>query len=107
MKTIYLSKLQVNRYKPLNIMYKIHYILIICVILIAGCKSEKELPFLGQTQISNGKEVHHQVGQFNHYNQDSVLMTNTELKDYIYVADFFHFMSVYLSQGHETNDAHI
>jgi protein SCO1/2 len=89
MTTIYLLNLPVNYNNPLNIMYKIHYLIIISVIIIAGCKSEEELPFLGQTQMLNGKEVHHQVGQFNHYNQDSVLMTNSTLKDYIYVADFF------------------
>lgn len=57
---------------------------------LGGCKpNSDELPYLGQTVVDNGKKIHHKVGQFIHYNQDSVLMTNKDFKDYIYVADFF------------------
>lgn len=55
-----------------------------------SCKPQQnELPYLGQTVMEDGKEIHHQVGKFSHWNQDSVLMTNASLKDHIYVADFF------------------
>lgn len=55
-----------------------------------GCKQNNgELPYLGETITENGKEVHHKVGNFSHYNQDSVLTTNTDFENYIYVADFF------------------
>lgn len=55
-----------------------------------GCKQNHgELPYLGETITENGKEVHHKVGNFSHFNQDSVLMTNTDFENHIYVADFF------------------
>jgi protein SCO1 len=61
-----------------------------CTLIIFSCnESGQELPYLGNKVVENGKEIYHQVGQFSHYNQDSVLMTNKDLADYIYVADFF------------------
>jgi len=55
-----------------------------------GCKNENtELPYLGDFYIQDGEKVHHRVGQINHYNQDSVLMTNGDFENYIQVADFF------------------
>lgn len=57
--------------------------------LFTACKDEKSLPYLGETAIENGKEIHHKVGRFNHYNQDSVLMTNDDFAQHVYVADFF------------------
>lgn len=57
---------------------------------LSGCKSENEpLPYLGNTVKENGKQIYHKVGQFQHYNQDSILMTNKDFAPYIYVADFF------------------
>lgn len=68
-------------------------VIIICLILgisCAACKiNQNELPFLGETIKENGKEIHHKVGDFSHYNQDSVLMTNKDFENNIYVADFF------------------
>lgn len=58
-------------------------------IFLYTCKPDVQLPYLGQTIIENGKEIHHKVGQFSHYNQDSVQISNSDLADYIYVADFF------------------
>lgn len=52
-------------------------------------ESGQELPYLGNKVVEDGKEIYHKVGQFSHYNQDSILMTNKDLADYIYVADFF------------------
>lgn len=60
------------------------------VIANISCKdTSSELPYLGQTKLENGKEMHHTVGQFTHYNQDSIPITNESLKEYIYVTDFF------------------
>lgn len=60
------------------------------VIANVSCKdTPSELPYLGQTKLENGKEIHHKVGQFTHYNQDSIPITNESLKEYIYVTDFF------------------
>jgi protein SCO1 len=57
--------------------------------LACGSKSEEKLPYIGQKQVINGVEMPHTVGKINHYNQDSVLITNESMKDVIYVADFF------------------
>ncbi|MEZ4911706.1 MAG: SCO family protein [Saprospiraceae bacterium] len=56
-----------------------------------SCKSSvySPMPYLGPTTIENGEEVKHQVKDFSHYNQDSVLITDDSMKNYIYVADFF------------------
>lgn len=66
------------------------FLLLIVVFILAGCKEKtEELPFLGNTDMVDGKQVYHTVGMINHYNQDSVLMTNQDFKDVIYIADFF------------------
>ncbi len=66
-----------------------YYILGAFSLLFVSCKNNETLPYLGQTVVENGKEIHHKVGQFSHYNQDSVLMNNASLSEYVYVADFF------------------
>ena len=68
---------------------KILYFFILITTYISCNSVPEELPYLGQVKIIDGVEVKHTVGQFNHFNQDSILVTNTTLKDYIYVADFF------------------
>jgi protein SCO1 len=67
------------------------YLLIITVMMtLWNCTpSSGDLPYLGQTVIENGKEIHHKVGQFAHLNQDSVLIDNKKMSEYIYIADFF------------------
>ena len=64
-------------------------LLLLSVALISCKSSQSNLPYLGQTITENGKEIHHKVGNFSHYNQDSVLMTNKDFENNIYVADFF------------------
>ncbi len=66
------------------------FCLVTTLLAMLGCKTNNdELPYLGQSMIENGKEIHHYVGKFKHYNQDSIQMTNESLKEYIYVTDFF------------------
>lgn len=66
------------------------FLLLLVVFILAGCKEKtEELPYLGNTDMVDGKQVYHTVGMINHYNQDSVLMTNQDFKDVIYIADFF------------------
>jgi protein SCO1/2 len=61
----------------------------VCLLLgIASCK-EAPLPYLGNQQTVNGQLVYHKIGNFSHYNQDSILMTNDSFKNYICVVDFF------------------
>lgn len=55
-----------------------------------SCKNNSgELPYLGNFVIEDGQKIYHKVGQIDHYNQDSILMTNEDFEDYIQVADFF------------------
>ena len=60
------------------------------VLFITSCKEEiKELPILGKKTIVDGQETHHKIPDWQYLNQDSVSITNKDLSDYIYVADFF------------------
>jgi protein SCO1 len=56
-----------------------------------SCKPEQSspLPILGNKQLIDGKEVHVTVGNIDHFNQDSVRISNKDLAQNIYVADFF------------------
>jgi len=60
------------------------------VLLLASCKSdEKPLPFIGQQQLVDGKEVPHTIPDWNYMRQDSQQITNKSLSNHIYIADFF------------------
>ncbi len=66
----------------------------ICAILLfaQGCKQEtisKELPFLGRTTEINGEKKNHTIPAFAFVNQDSIIINNESLQDYIYITDFF------------------
>lgn len=54
-----------------------------------SCKQNSELPYLGQSAVRDGVTVHHTVGKFSHYNQDSILIDNKSLEGQVLVADFF------------------
>ncbi len=55
-----------------------------------SCQEEKTpLPYLGNKIIENGVEKYYKVGQFEHLNQDSIIINNAKMADYIYVVDFF------------------
>ncbi len=70
--------------------FKIYFIILLPILTFFSCKTNSgDLPFLGETVIENGIEVHHKVGQFAHLNQDSVIIDNKKMSEYIYVADFF------------------
>lgn len=69
---------------------RIPFLVLLGLLLFFGCKNEDtELPYLGNFSIQDGEKIYHRVGQINHFNQDSVLMTNADFEDYIQVADFF------------------
>ncbi len=66
------------------------FFVVISILFLLGCKNNNaELPILGNFSIQDGEKLYHKVGQINHYNQDSVLMTNADFEEYIQVADFF------------------
>ncbi|MBK8515575.1 MAG: SCO family protein [Saprospiraceae bacterium] len=67
-----------------------YYGILLSLLIFLSCKQNSgELPYLGQTVVENGIAKHHSVGKINHYNQDSILITNDTLKKFIYVAEFF------------------
>lgn len=58
-----------------------------------SCSKEKKLPYLGSktTKIVQGKvdTIYHQIPPFEFLNQDSILVSDKNLDNKIYVADFF------------------
>lgn len=75
------------------------FLLGVVLILAYACsvKQEERLPILGrkevQTKMVEGKEVldtvYHTIGNFSFINQDSIVITQEDFKDKVYVADFF------------------
>jgi protein SCO1 len=58
--------------------------------LLTSCETKPEkLPFLGNKQIVDGKEVPPKIRQFSYANQDGDSVTNETLKNNIYITDFF------------------
>ncbi len=54
-----------------------------------ACSKSKPLPFLGEKEIINGKEVAHRIPDFEFLNQDSLFISQKNVAGKIYVADFF------------------
>lgn len=70
------------------------YIIVIIGILIVtiGCNQPKKttsLPYLGQSEMANGDKVNHKIPDFEFMDQDSNIVNNASLSDFIYVTDFF------------------
>jgi len=72
---------------------KIKYFSFILAIIIfcIGCADPQSanLPILGKKKIVDGNEVDHAIPDWEFLNQDSVLVTNKDLAEYVYVSDFF------------------
>ena len=47
------------------------------------------LPILGKKKIVDGNEVNHVIPDWNFMNQDSIMVTNKDLSDVVYVTDVF------------------
>ncbi len=64
-----------------------------CLLLLSAlffsCNKNKSLPFLGQTQIIDGKKVHHTVNDFTFQNQLGKEVSQDYYRGKIQVADFF------------------
>lgn len=59
-------------------------------LLAFSCSQEKKLPFLGPKQVNaKGDTVYHQIPTFRFLNQDSVFVSEKDVKGKVYVADFF------------------
>lgn len=74
---------------------------ILSTLLVVSCEeevtNEKSLPIIGDRDVEykmvDGKEVadtiYHKVPSFNYQNQDSVMVSSEDLKDKVWVVDFF------------------
>lgn len=63
------------------------YMFMTCFIF--GCKGEGDkLPYLGNPNTVNGKQVYPVVKPFSFTNQDSITVTNQNFRNKIYIADF-------------------
>jgi len=69
-------------------MRKLAFVLL-AILILQSCKEERSLPIIGRTQVVDGVTVQHQIPEFSFTNQDSTVITNKDLDDYIYIADFF------------------
>lgn len=61
-------------------------------IFLIACNSktdDKALPIIGRVEFVDGDTIHHSIPDFEFMNQDSQLVNNSDLTDYIYVSDFF------------------
>ncbi len=64
-------------------------LLSLLMLLLNACADDGPLPILGEMVEKEGKEVHHFIPDFKFLNQDSAIVTNSDLNQGIYVADFF------------------
>lgn len=65
--------------------------LLLAGILAPSCKEEKQetLPIMGQPTVVDGDTIPYTIPAFALLNQDSSQITNSSLKDKVFVADFF------------------
>jgi len=56
-----------------------------------SCTETKKinLPYIGHDKIIEGDTIHHTIPFFSFVNQDSIVIDNQSLSEYIYVSDFF------------------
>ncbi len=70
-----------------------HIFLASIAILALSCSQDKKLPYLGKhtTQVVGGKTdtLYHQIPPFKFLNQDSVWVSEKDMAEKIYIADFF------------------
>ncbi len=75
-----------------NIIFRNGGIYLVFLILLMSCNAkqkEYKLPIIGYPEITNGDTIYPRVRDFSFLNQDSSIVTNEELGDVIYIADFF------------------
>ena len=67
----------------------IQFLAVVGITLLVSCSKEKELPIFGEREVNGSDTIYHTIAPFQFVNQDSVVVTNADFKDQIYVADFF------------------
>jgi protein SCO1 len=73
-----------TRYKYISL-----FSFIFLFVLLVSCNDNSPLPFLGQSKIVEGKTVYHTIPNWKMVNQDSLYVSNQDLRPFIYVSDFF------------------
>ena len=59
-------------------------------LVVLGCQQEKKLPFLGPKEVGKqGDTLYHKIPDFKFLNQDSLWVSQKDMAEKIYVADFF------------------
>ncbi|TXH26877.1 MAG: SCO family protein [Cyclobacteriaceae bacterium] len=67
----------------------IQFLAVVGTTLLVSCGKEKGLPIFGEREVNGSDTIYHTIAPFQFVNQDSVVVTNADFKDQIYVADFF------------------
>ncbi len=76
--------------RPKSIQINKVSIIFLLAFALLGCEEKKSLPFLGPKIVSmKGDTIYHQIPDFKFLNQDSIWVTQKEVENKIYVADFF------------------
>lgn len=68
---------------------KFIYFSLFVIFMSFSCKNSEKLPFLGETQIIDGKKVHHKVNDFSFKNQEGEIVQQKDYEGKIQIADFF------------------
>lgn len=64
-------------------------LLLLCALFACQEKSNEKLPKLGHYDVEGGDTLFHTISTFQFVDQDSTVITNDDLSDYVYVSDFF------------------
>src|SRR5210317_2292735 len=64
--------------------------LFVALLSLNSCQEKQaELPILGRKDIQGTDTIFHSIPDFQFMDQDSNLVTNSDLEDYVYLSDFF------------------
>lgn len=64
--------------------------LFFALLSLSGCQeSAKDLPFIGEKTVVDGKPQHYQIPDWTYTDQDGNPFSHSDLSEYVYVTDFF------------------
>lgn len=72
-------------------LFAFYFLLSAFCFLLSACNPQKEqrLPIFGEKEVVGSDTIFHTIGNFRFVDQDSTVITNENVKNKIYVADFF------------------
>lgn len=68
----------------------ISFLLLLSIFISCKSTDNTPLPIIGKKKMVDGKEVDHFIPDFSYTDQNGKTVTNKQLDDYVYVADFFY-----------------